>query len=161
MSKLTRAECSWSHGGARTTWGTGHTLRPAVVRGMWAPLGALGAPWGNEGRVTQDRVYPNPRPKAGTKTSLCPAESEQSPPQRLEPCFPESVPSGDLEEKEGRGERPTATERWGNGERKEKRGDGKYGDGTRKEEKGKGEEEEKERGEKGREVGKGREKGGH
>lgn len=150
MSKLTHAQCSWSPGGTRTTWGTGHTLRPAAVRDVWAPLGALGVPWGNEGSVTWDRVYPNPRPKAGTETSPCPAESEPSPPQCLEPCFPESVLSGDLEEKEkeGRGEtnRDREMGRWGK-ERKEREWE-RWGR-DKKGREGKGEEEEKEKGGKG------------
>lgn len=70
--------------------------------------GPLGAPWGNEdpdvplrGGVMRDRVYPSPRPKAGTETSLCVQLSLSSALFNLEPYFPESMLSGDLEEKEG------------------------------------------------------------
>lgn len=49
----------------------------------------------------RDRVYPSPRPKAGTETSLCVQLSLSSALFSLEPYFPESMLSGDLEEKEG------------------------------------------------------------
>ena len=63
----------WGAAGCRGGgWRVRHGLPPG--------LGPLGARWGNEDRdvplcrgVTRDRVYPSPRPEAGTETNMCSA----------------------------------------------------------------------------------------
>lgn len=155
MSKLTHAQCSWSPGGTRTTWGTGHTLRPAAVRDVWASLGALAVPWGNEAvsHGTESTPTPGPDPRQEPKQARVQLSLSRPLLSVLSPVPPSLCSLAPWKSKR-EGERDQQRQRDGEvGKEREERGRESWGrhNKGRKRKGEEEEEEEEERGEVGRE----------